>query len=123
MSGISFSNPIGSYADMKILQGKTLSIPMVWGGESPIDVSGFDANLCIKQQYSDASDVAKFSVDNGRVSIGDVNGLILFTMTATDSAALPAPFYGVYEIEITDASGVVYRALSGPVAIEPEVCR
>ena len=122
MAGITFHNVSGNQADITIYQGKTLSFNYVWGGSTPIDVTGFDACLTIKRNFNETETIASFTVANGRVSIGDTNGVIGFTMSAADCAALPAPFDGVFEIEITTDSSTVHKGLYGDCAIYPEVC-
>lgn len=120
MAGYKIENVSGDYADLTLLQGKTISIPMVWGGASPVDVTSYSARMTIKDTYG-GSTYADFTVANSRVTIGSTNGLITFSMTATDSAALSAPFQGVFEIEVTSGSGAVYRGLHGSCKVLPEV--
>lgn len=122
MAGFSLSTPEGNKADLTLYQGKTISIPLVWGGATPIDVTGFTARLCAKESYQSTTYLAEFTVANSRVTIGSTNGLITFNMTAADSAELNAFARGVYEIEVTSATNVVYTALSGKFAVMPEVC-
>lgn len=117
-----FFEVVGQNVNIDFFQGKTITFPLVWGGTAnPIDVSGYDAALQIRR--TPTSDIiADFSVDNGRVTIGGANGLITFEMTAADSAELTPGCY-VYEIEVTDASGNVMRAMSGKAQIVSEVVR
>lgn len=122
MTGFSLTTPVNTKADLTLYQGKTISIPLVWGGSTPIDVTGFSAKLCAKKSFRATTFLTEFTVGNGRVSIGTTNGLITFNMTAADSASLAAPLQGVYEIEVTSATNVVYSALSGKFIVSPEVC-
>lgn len=122
MTGFALTPPNGNNADLTLFQGKTINIPLIWGGSTPINVTGYDARLCVKANYSDASALFEFTVANSRVSIGTTDGLITFTMSATDSAALTAPFSGLYEIEVEDAVGTVHRAMYGKLKVDPEVC-
>ena len=48
----------------------------------------------------------------------------MITMSAASTAALTAPAYGVYDIEVQAvATGVVTRAFEGTFYITPEVTR
>lgn len=120
VSGIKFEQR-GKDHDLTIYQGKTINFSLVWGGNSPIDVTGFSARMQIRPSLI-ASTEAEFTVDNSRVSVGTINGLFTFSMSATDSAALSAGNY-FYDIEIIDDSGNVFLALSGSCEIIGEVTK
>lgn len=112
----------GSDQNIKLYQGKTITIPFIYGGDTPIDVTGYDARLQVRKSASSDTVIASFTVDDGRVSIGGANGAITLSMTAADSAALPAGSY-VYDFEIIDDSGNVFLAMSGDCVIVAEVTR
>lgn len=120
-SGVIFEQN-GDNIDMTILQGKTINFTVIWGGGTPINVTGFDAKMQLRKSVSDEEPVVEFSVSNSRVTIGTTNGQINFSMTAADSAALE-PSQGVYDIEVTDASGNVYQVQSGRYNILQSVTR
>ncbi len=44
-------------------------------------------------------------------------------ISATTTAALTAPFSGVYDLELVSAGGVVTRLLQGAATVSPEVTR
>ena len=123
MAGMIFTAGKGDMASLKLLQGKTLESSIIWGGSTPINVTGFSARLTVRADYNSTAAIADFTVANGRVTVGTTDGKFSFSMSATDSSALPAPFTGVYEIEVTDAAGKVYRAVYGAATIEPEVVK
>lgn len=123
MGGVKFTNISGDRADLTIYQGKSVSFNYIFGGSDPIDVTGFDASLVVRGDYASASAFVEFTVENDRVVIGDTNGNIAFSMTATDSAALLSNFSGVYEIEIVTAAGEVLRGLGGNFFVFPEVAK
>ncbi len=121
--GIEFEVQGGNHVDIIAYQGKTISIPFIFGGENPIDVTGYDAKLHIREEFSSSTSVAEFTTANGRVTIGSSDGLITFAMSATDSASLPSELNGVYEAEIISDTGVVYAGLYGKFRVRPEVVR
>lgn len=122
MTGFELDSVRGNSGTLKFKKGKTIIMPLIWGGSSPIDVTDFSARLCVKKDYSDSEVTFEFTEGNGRVTIGGSDGLIQFSMSAADSASLPAPFSGVYEIEVISDTGVVYQAMSGKVIVSQEVC-
>jgi hypothetical protein len=108
MNSTIFTNMVDNRMDIVAFQGKTIQIPLIIYEDDDVtiqDVTGYTAQMIIKEMYSDASAFAEFNAGNSRVTIGSTNGLITLTMSHTDSAALSAPFQGVYEIEITDNNG------------------
>lgn len=123
MTGMRFQNATADSAELVIIQGKTLRAEVIWGGSTPVNVTGWTARLSIRASFSAAQVTADFTVANNRVTVGGANGKFTFSMNATDCAALPAPFVGVYEIEVTQADGTVHRAASGQATILPEVVK
>lgn len=117
-SGVIF-NKRGENHNMRLFKGKTVDFSLVWGGGSPIDVTGYDARMKIKSAPG-GTEIASFTVANSRVTIGTTNGLITFSMSATDSAALTAGDYQ-YDIEVINAAGKVYLAMSGDCTVEGEI--
>lgn len=112
----------GDDITMTIFQGKTINFSLVWGGDTPIDVTGYSARMQLRKSATDTDTVAEFTVANSRVEIGDADGIITFSMTAADSAALEV-CQGVYDIEIINGSGSVYQAQSGDFTIKASVTR
>lgn len=116
ISGVKF-NPRGEDIDIQLFRGATVSFGMIWGGSSaPIDVTGFTANLQVRSLPSDASPAFEFKIANSRVTIGTTNGLITFSMTAADSAALTLGNY-VYALEVVDATGKNIQVMSGKLKV------
>lgn len=110
----------GNEVNITTFQGKTISFTYTYGGTAPIDVTGYTAALYVKRNYSDSALYTSFTIANGRVNVGGVNGQITFSMTAADCAALSAPFSGVYQLELTNGS-VVTLGLHGKFVVKPEV--
>lgn len=116
VSGVIF-NERGSDHDIQLVRGSTISFSLIWGGAAnPINTTGFTANLQVKAAATDASPAFEFKNANSRVTVGGANGLINFTMTATDSAALTLGNY-VYALEVIDASSNHMLVISGKLKV------
>jgi hypothetical protein len=111
-SAVKFTEQSNGEHLLELHQGKTLSFTIVWGGATPIDVTGFGAKMEIRKTHSTASAHASFTTGNSRVTIGTTDGQITFTMSAADSANLTPGRY-VYDIEVTDGSSVVHMVARG----------
>lgn len=115
IGGVTFYRDGGDW-NMVIKQGKTLEFTYIWGGNSPIDVTGFTAHF--QARDSDDNVLLDATIANSRISIGGVNGEIGFLVTAADSADLSGS--GNYALELTTASGKVYEPLTGSFTVRDE---
>ena len=123
ISGITFKKT-GSCNDIyiQLYQGKTISFNLIWGGSTPVDVTGYDARMQFRTAYDSATIELEFNVSNSRVTVGTTDGKFQFNMTAADSAALTIST-GVYDLEVINYSGEVFLAMSGRYTILPEVTK
>lgn len=120
-SGVSISKN-GADVDIILYQGKTINFEVIWGGDTPINVTGFSARMHARQAATATTTLAEFSNSNGRISVGGANGKFTISMSAADSAALK-PAVGIYDFEIVDGSGNVHLVMSGKFQIEAEVTK
>lgn len=120
-SGVSIAKN-GGDIDIVLYQGKTINFEVIWGGSTPIDVTGFSAQMQARVSAAATELLADFSSDNSRISVGGADGKFTISMSATDSAALKA-CVGVYDFEITDVAGNVHLVMSGKFKISPEVTK
>lgn len=120
-SGINITKN-GDDVDIVLYQGKTVNFEIIWGGNSPIDVTGFSAKMQARESASATTALVEFSTSNGRIAVGSTNGKFTISMSAAESAALKA-FVGIYDFEITNPSGNVYQIMSGKFKVEPEVTK
>jgi len=121
ISGITFKKNCNDIY-IQLYQGKTISFNVIWGGDTPIDITGYDARMQFRTDYDSATIETEFNVSNGRVTVGTVDGKFQFNMTAADSAALTIST-GVYDLEVINDSGEVFLAMSGKYTILPEVTK
>ncbi len=115
-SGVEFSKS-GGDVHMNIFQGKTLNFEVIWGGTKPIDVTGYQAVLQAKDFKGQL--MLELSSFNGKVSIGDVDGRLVFTCSETDTRSVNR--VGKWELELTAPNGDIYRALSGVITPIEEI--
>jgi hypothetical protein len=57
------------------------------------------------------------------ITLGGAAGTIAIAVSATATAALTAPFSGVYDLELVSGGGEVTRLLEGTATVSPEVSR
>lgn len=107
-SGVEFTRS-GEDIHMRIFRGTTIGFEVIWGGSAPIDITGYQASMQIRDFKDNL--VLEFSTANGRITVGGTNGKFTFSGSPSDSRAVTA--VGKWELELTAPNGDVYRALSG----------
>ena len=115
---------LNSY-DLEIQQGATLSLVATWkdSGGTAINLTGYTARMNVRETYSSSSAFLTLTTENGGITLGGSAGTITLSASATTTAALTAPFSGVYDLELVSGGGVVTRLLEGVATISPEVTR
>lgn len=115
-SGVEFSQS-GDDTHMRIYRGKTLRFEVIWGGDTPIDVSDYAAALQIRSLKGDL--ILEMSTANGRIVAGGADGKFTFSASDTDTRSIDE--VGNWELTLTAPGGDVYRALSGTVTPVEEI--
>lgn len=110
--------------NLSIQQGATLAVAVTWkdSNDVPVDLTGYTARLQVKETY-DGNAVLSLNTSNGGIALGGTAGTINLAAAATATAALAAPFSGVYDLELVSGSGVVTRLLEGAATVSPEVTK
>jgi|GEM_PF-1295348 len=110
-SGVVFTQS-GEDTDMRVFRGKTLGFNIIWGGASPIDITGYQASLQARSQ--NGTILLDLSTANGGITLDGPNGKLslLASPALTNQVAKP----GWYEVELTTPSGDVYRVISGKIS-------
>lgn len=98
-----------------------------WGIAWPILQDGEPADLTnwtVLAQVRDTAESADVLHEWGslRANVSTENGRVTLFVAPADSAAWTWR-RGVYDVELTDPNGVVYRISEGPVYVSPEVTR
>ena len=128
--------------DLKIEQGEDWN-PMwslKWPGSgNAVDLTGWTAHLQIRSIYYASSTLADLTTSNGGITLGGVNGTILFNLTAAQTAAFftgpsPTPVWqkinsrpytkiGQYDLRLFNTGGKNIPIAGGNVLLAPSVTR
>lgn len=123
--------------NLTIYQGADFIKPLQWKTKNPIEdiglptyepliavnLTGYSARMQIREKLKDTAFIIELTTANNRIRIDSaVDGKFSLNINSTDTAALSFKT-AVYDLEMVDASGIVYRLLSGTVALVPEVTR
>jgi len=108
--------------DMTIDQGATYVLTVTWDiSGSLVDLTGYTARLQARHSTGSTTTFISLTELSG-LTLGGAAGTIIVTLTATQTAAITEKF-GVYDLELESAGGVVTRLLQGAVTITREVTR
>lgn len=110
--------------DLSIQQGATLSLVATWkdSNGTPVNLSGYTARMQVRETYDAGNTKLSLTTENGGISLGGTAGTITISAAATATAALAAPFTGVYDLELVSGATVT-RLLQGIATVSPEVTR
>ena len=116
---------LGNRFDITINQGATFELTITWkdSAGTAINLTGYTARLNVRETYSSSTAVLTLTTENGGITLGGAAGTITLAATATATAALTAPFSGVYDLELVSGGAVVTRLLEGVATVSPEVTR
>jgi hypothetical protein len=89
--------------------------------ESPIDLSGYSANLQVRENYYSPDPLVSLSSGSG-LFVGGSAGTINIYISDSDTSNLPAGTH-VYDLEITSPSNDIDRLIEGTFIVTPEVTR
>lgn len=113
--------------ELTIYQGSTFrkkwSLTNKETGE-PIDLSGYTGRMQIREKLKDEDFIIELTTENGMISIeqtAEETQLSLY-ISPEDTAAMSI-LKGVFDLELVDTMGDVYRLLQGTVVISREVTR
>jgi len=98
-------------------QGTTFSTSYTFTNDNddPIDFSTYTGASQMRKSYSSTTSHA-FTVSLG------TNGIITLGMSANTTSAITAGRY-LYDLEVTDSTGVRSRLVEGIVTVTPEITR
>lgn len=112
-------------ADFVIEKGTTWRKVITWtqaDGGSPINLTGFTARMHIRENTSDRLTIVELTTENGRISLGGVNGQITLLLSDAITSALDGS-RGVYDLELISSGGEVTRLIEGKITLRSEVTR
>jgi len=104
-------------------QGATWSVTVTYTDSTgaPINLTGYTAAMQVRQQYNSTDAELTLTSPSGGIVITPLTGVIVITMTATQTALLEEGFY-VYDVELTLGT-FKDRMMQGQLTVAPEVTR
>lgn len=102
--------------------------PVYTGGgwveyQAPVDLAGYEARMQVRPTVESADVLVSLTSEpGGGIVLDNVGKRVLVSLSAAETAALPA-LRGVYDIEMVSADGDVELLAFGRVEIIPEVTR
>lgn len=114
---------------LEINQGATFRKKFVWkvagdDGADPVavDLTGYTAKMQVRATVEATAVLVELSTTNSRITLGGTTGEIELYLSpaVTDAFTWKS---GVYDLELTSASGEIERLLAGAVTVVPGVTR
>ena len=108
---------MATQVNLLIDQGATFStvIDLVDENGVPINLSSYTGASQLRRHYTSSNAI------NFTVALTS-NGVITLSLTANQTTSLTAGRY-LYDVEVTDNSGIVSRIVEGIVSVTPNVTR
>lgn len=105
-------------ANLIIDQGSTYStiLNLTDDDDAVINLTGYVGTAQIRKHYTSSANTP-FTV-----TISPLDGTVALSLTANQTSNLVAGRY-VYDVELTNASGIVSRVVEGIVTVTPQVTR
>ena len=115
---------LGNRYDLEIKQGATLSLTATWkdSAGTAVNLTGYTARMQVRSTYDSSTTILSLTNGSG-ITLGGAAGTIAITASATVTAALTAPWSGVWDLELVSGGGEVTRLLEGAASVSPEVTR
>lgn len=85
------------------------------------DFSNHTARMQIRKELEEDTVLASLTTENGYIILGGTSGTINLNLPPVITETLDGDC--VYDLEIIDALGRIYRLLKGIVRVDPEVTR
>ena len=109
----------GNY-DISIEQGATYVLTI---SRNALNLTGCTMRMQGRSSHASSTIVLNSSTNVTITTAPGTNSVITVTISAINTALLPAPSSGVYDLEAESPAGVVYRILEGAYSVSPEVTR
>lgn len=106
-------------------QGATFSRTLTWTdvARKAINITNYTARMHVRSLVTSGTTIIELTTENGRISVSNPTaGQVTLTISATDTAAIPADKY-VYDLELVSPLGVVNRLVEGNFVVKAEVTR
>lgn len=109
--------------DLCLQQGATFRRVIRWKADGAlVDLTGYTARMQIRATAEAATTLLDLTTENNRIALGGAAGTITLSISATDTAALPAG-RAVYDLELVAPDGTVTNLLGGVATIPRNITR
>lgn len=115
---------IPATANLTIYQGATWSQKVMWrtgASRALVNLAGYSARMQARLSAENGTTVLDMTTANGKIALAGASGEITLSLTASETAAVPAGTY-VYDLELVSGA-VVTRVLQGELTVSAEVTR
>ena len=85
-------------------------------------MTGWTARMQIRPEVGSETVIAELTTENGGITIDPPEGKINLYLSDVETSAFSFES-AVYDIELVDQSGNVYRDIEGKIKLSPEVTR
>lgn len=116
--------------DFTIDQGSTSTVDFIITENGlPFDLTGFSADLMARKSYGAGTTVINASTTNNKLSVDIPNGKIVMTLVPADTTSITFASVNdesvdvVYDLEIKNLAGQVYKPARGTITINREITR
>jgi len=105
-----------------IEQGADWTVELTWADDgTPIDLTGYTARMSLRHSARDTVSI-HLDTTNGRISLGGAAGTITLSLTAAETAEIPAHNHP-YDLEVVNPDGRVVRLVQGIATVSREQTR
>lgn len=110
--------------NLKIEQGATFRFDITYRDSAgvPINLTNHIVRMQVRPIVSSPTILVNASTTNGKIVVTPLDGRIVVTLSATETAALNFS-NARYDLEIEAPNSVVTRLVEGSVVLSPEVTR
>jgi len=115
---------LGNQFNIDIKQGATFQLTITWkdSAGTAIDLTNYTARAQARLTYDTSTTIFSLTSSSG-ITLGGAAGTIAIVIAAGTTAALAAPWSGVWDLELVSGAGIVTRLLEGTANVSPEVTR
>ena len=123
MSEIYYVGPLPVPFDIKLYQGADFAHSMEYkdGNDSPVDLTGYKAQMQIREEDTHALLLDLNTVDGG-ITIVEATGIIGITITSAQSSAFEVQ-KAKYDLLLKSSDGTITYLLYGDFIVTPRVTR
>lgn len=87
------------------------------------NLTGFEARMQVRRTIDSSGFLLELTTHNGALTINPSEAINHIYINVAASVTASVSTSGVYDLEVIDGEGVVYRVLEGIFTVNPEVTR